>query len=78
MINKLLTEFTENAEKLVAEKWANELNEKGELVIKGFGSFKVLPRRVGEVNGFGKTGKILYQKRIKFTVSRVLKEKVCK
>ena len=78
MNNKLLTEFTENAEKLVIEKWANELNEKGKLVIKGFVSFKVLPRRVGEVNGFGKTGKILYQKRIKSTVSRVLKEKVCK
>jgi nucleoid DNA-binding protein len=74
MINELLKQ----AENLILEKWANELNEKGELMIRGFGTFKVLPRREGKVNGFGKTGNILYSKRIKFTVSRLLKEKVCK
>jgi nucleoid DNA-binding protein len=78
MKKNIMIDIINQAEKLVIEKWAKELNEKGEIMIRGFGTFKVLPRREGKVNGFGKTGNILYSKRIKFTVSRLLKEKVCK
>ena len=52
MKKNIMIDIINQAEKLVIEKWAKELNEKGEIMIRGFGTFKVLPRREGKVNGF--------------------------
>ena len=73
-----MDKLLKNAQRPLIDEWTKELNEKGEIVIVGFGTLKRLPRRDGKLNGFGKDGKVRYQSRVKFTPSKILKDKVCK
>ncbi len=73
-INKL----ADNAEDLVIERWIEKLRAEKKLVIKGFGTFFLLPRRKGETYGFSKGLPAKYIHRVRFMVSDVLKRNICK
>jgi len=62
----------------------NELIEKlkreGKVKIEGFGTFELLPRRKGKtfVGFHNIEGKAKYSKRVKFTSSSKLRDRICK